>query len=120
MTLSNAEFRCLREFLGLPVQWIAYELRVNEHTVRDWETNNRPVPGYASDFLSELGRDAKHIVEKLIIKLDIKVNIPVPRGHRQNREDRFPPSYYRSIASRVRESTGIRMEYVENNKCVSY
>lgn len=114
MTLSNAEFRCLREFLGLPVQWVAQELRVNEHTVRDWETNDRPIPGYASDYLSDLGKNAKHAVEKLIMKWDSQIALQVPKGSRQNYEEHFPPSYHRAVASRVRENIGSRIRYQED------
>lgn len=42
--MSAAEFRVLREFLGLTTRWMAEHLDVAERTVHRWEDGTSPIP----------------------------------------------------------------------------
>lgn len=42
--MTDAEFRMVREYLGLDQDWVADQLGVAERTVRRWEAGTSPVP----------------------------------------------------------------------------
>lgn len=42
--MTGAEFKTLRESLGLPVSWVAAQGGVRERTVSYWEATSAPVP----------------------------------------------------------------------------
>jgi hypothetical protein len=52
--MTPAEFRVVREFLGLSIEWLAEHLEVNPRTVRHWEDGGYPIPD-GSELRSDLG-----------------------------------------------------------------
>jgi hypothetical protein len=112
--MTPAEFFCAREFLGLSTQWIAIKLKVTDHTVHTWQSTK--VPAYASEFMSEMLAAAEQAVGRLTLEWPKDVRaLPVPSSVR-NGDDTFPPRYYRAIASRVRERSGVALTYKQTTQ----
>lgn len=57
--MTGAEFKTLRESLGLPVSWVASQGGVRERTVSYWESSGAPVP---------------HDMERLLLDVERKLN----------------------------------------------
>jgi hypothetical protein len=117
--MTGAEFRCLREQLGLTVAWLFDYLGVGEATVNRWQDGKMNIaPGVVDDML-ELEAIAAKSVAAAVARLD-GTNEPlltVPRTDaallREHPDDTYPASWHRAIASRVRERVpGLRIEFV--------
>ena len=53
--MTSAEFRCHREALGIPVEWLAWHMSVNPRSVHRWEADEgHPIPEWFSRKLLEL------------------------------------------------------------------
>ena len=115
MTMTPAEFRCAREHLGLPAQWLAAHLGVNTRTIWQWERPTSTPPVYASKAMQLLLDGAEHIVGILTVKTQGDAPLPVPVGNAQS-PSKFPDSYWRAIASRVSERTSATLVYGDLEK----
>lgn len=120
--MTPAEFRCAREYLGLSCQWVAEKLRVNTRTVSGWEEGRNQPPDYAVEFLTGALEVAAQTVGTLTVKWAAQKGqrpLPVPRGEASPHGQEFPAQYYRRIASRVSERSGVTVDYDENSPQVS-
>lgn len=52
--MSPAELKTLREACGLPQSWLAHQARVNERTVRYWESGKSSVPDDVAALISRI------------------------------------------------------------------
>jgi hypothetical protein len=107
--VKGTEFRCKREYLGLPAAWLARKMEVDLRTVQRWEYSGAgDVPEYAEKAINYLWAGAARSVsvialEQLKKKVD-HVKLPplaIPAG-----DSELPASWHRMIAVRVAERTG--------------
>lgn len=110
--MRPAEFRCAREYLGLPAYWIAIQLGVRAQTVNSWERRGAKIPDYASDFLTKELAVAAQTVGTLTVEWKKqKGDKPLPVPAADPIEDRYPAAYYRQLASRVAERLPVGIDY---------
>ena len=50
--MTSAELKTLREACGLSQEWLAQRARVNQRTVRYWESGKSPVPEDVAEIIS--------------------------------------------------------------------
>jgi DNA-binding transcriptional regulator YiaG len=62
--MSDAEFRVLRESLGLTADWLAGHLSVSNRTVRHWEQGKYPVPHGVGKTLRDLEEETAALVKE--------------------------------------------------------
>lgn len=116
--MSDAEFRCLREWLGLTTRWLADHLDVAERTVHRWEAGVSPIPaGVAAELLrlSEITYDALNGL------VDQPLDLPDPGVityrtdddyHQHHPEQDWPASWHRALCARLADEVpGLRISY---------
>jgi len=108
--MSTAEFRCWREFLGLPVAWIANALAITPDTIKRWERADGDVNRYAGLMMRHWVNDSAMVVNKLTVALS-KQPIKAPMEGTKGLD--MPPSWHRMISARVAERTGQVIEWHE-------
>lgn len=116
--MTPAEFKVVREFLGLTGDWLAAHLDVSPRTVRHWEQGKYAIPDGVRLAVEDLeARTAEFIngvVEKLI---DIAAPVVITyrddaEYHAAHPETSFPASWHRSVVARVaQEVPGLGIEY---------
>lgn len=116
--MTGAEFRCLREWLGLTTDWTARHLGVAERTVHRWEADVSRIPRGVSDGLlrlSEITYEAlSGIVEKL---LDVSepgvITYRTDADYREHHpEQDWPASWHRALCARIADEVpGLRITY---------
>lgn len=105
--MTDAEFRVVREFLGLTGDWLAAHLGVTGRTVRAWEAGKYPIPDGVrlemEDLEARTGQFVSGIVEKLMDLPD-----PGVLTYRTDREYHaahpdipFPASWHRAVVARI-------------------
>lgn len=116
--MSDAEFRCLREWLGLTMEWLADHLGVAERTVRRWEAGTSRVPqGVADELLrlSEVTYDALNgLTGKLADMADPGViTYRSDEDYRQHHPDQdWPASWHRALCARLADEVpGLRISF---------
>lgn len=111
--LTPAEFRCLREQLGLTYKWLSKRWDVGLQTVYRWERNRVMPPNLAQDML-DLKKNFDSSVENLAKKYTKDTTLEIP-AIRDNEEDtgneRYPQRMVRAIAWAVHEKTGCKIDY---------
>jgi len=106
--MTPAEFRCLREYLGLPLNWVASNLAVTERTVNRWENGVTPIPDRASAELARLAEYTNRCVEKVMrMRKQYGQLVTTPDGE----VDGFPASWHRMVCARVAAETGLPVRY---------
>lgn len=107
--MSAAEFRSIRERLGLSVEWIADKLaRRDVKAVRRWEQGRNPIPAPARDRLLVLKQEADEFVDELVDDMTGEKD-PVLETLPANEEGAgpsglvYPATWHRAIAARVME-----------------
>lgn len=131
-TMSAAEFKARREALGLSVPWLSKRLRVDERTIRSWESGKYTVPDGVRDTLLRFKDNADTLVEEILAELDAGAEHPIVQTLRaeddyQWADDRnvdspgrvvsevYPSSWHRAVAVRVAERVpGARIVYFGN------
>ncbi len=105
--MTDAEFRVVREFLGLSTDWLADYLNVNPRTVRHWEDGTHPIPDGVRLEMEELEASTAAFVSSVIDKL---MDVPEPTvvTYRTDQDYRralpdvpFPASWHRAVIGRV-------------------
>jgi transcriptional regulator with XRE-family HTH domain len=105
--MTPAEFKVVREFLGLTGDWLAAHLGVSARTVRHWEQGKYAIPDGVRLELEDLERRTGEFVGGIVEKL---MDLPDP-GVITYRDDaeykaahpdaEFPASWHRAVVARV-------------------
>lgn len=105
--ITDAEFRTIREFLGLTGEWLAAHLGVSARTVRHWEQGKYPVPDGVrlaiEDLEARTGQFIGGCVEALMDLPDPGVIVyrNDAEYHAAHPEIEFPASWHRAVVARV-------------------
>ncbi|UNZ20645.1 DUF1870 family protein [Streptomyces sp. 891-h] len=105
--MTPAEFKVVREFLGLTGDWLAEHLGVSGRTVRHWEQGKYAIPDGVRLEIEDLERRTGEFVSGIIGKL---MDLPDPgvityrddaEYHAAHPEVPFPASWHRAVIARV-------------------
>jgi DNA-binding XRE family transcriptional regulator len=120
--MTDAEFRVIREYLGLTGQWIAQHLQVNERTVRAWEAGRYPIPEGVRLAIERLEADTGAFVSAAI---DALMDLPEPgvvtyrsdqEYHAANPGIGYPVSWHRAAIARIAQDVpGLVIAYADQN-----
>lgn len=115
--MTDAEFRCTRDRLGLTMEWIAWKLDVAERTVRRWEAGVTPIPPGVAAYLMHLSgltdAEARRVaggLDKEQLRLvtyrsEADYSSDLPDGD-------WPASWHRALCARIAaEVPGVRIQY---------
>jgi DNA-binding transcriptional regulator YiaG len=67
--MTGAEFKVIRECLGLPAAWVARQLGTFERTLSRWETGAHPVRADAEKLLRQVESETRSIVAKFVTRI---------------------------------------------------
>lgn len=116
--MTDAEFRVVREFLGLTGDWLAGHLGVSARTVRHWEQGKFAVPDGVRLAIEDLERRTGEfigaVVEQVMDVADPVVLVYRSDGeyHQAHPEIAFPASWHRAVVARVaQEVPGLSITY---------
>ncbi|MFJ7418007.1 helix-turn-helix domain-containing protein [Streptomyces uncialis] len=105
--MTDAEFRVVREFLGLTPEWLAGHLDVSARTVRHWEAGKYPVPDGVRLALEALERCTGEFIGGVVDKL---MDLPDPgvityrtdaEYHAAHPDVPFPAAWHRAAVARI-------------------
>lgn len=119
--MTSAEFKVVREFLGLTGDWLAAHLDVSPRTVRHWEQGKYPIPDGVRLAIEGLEARTAVFVSGVIEKL---MDIPDPgvvtyrtdeEYHAAHPEIGFPASWHRAVCARVaQEVPALAIAYADS------
>lgn len=102
-TMTGAQFRSLREYLGLDQEWLADRLDVGERTVRRWEAGAPSVPAGVREQMLEWETTTEDAVEQhasqLLAQRAPKVSVSLDGTYAA--DDAWPPRWRRHVMTRV-------------------
>ncbi|UQA91374.1 Aca2/YdiL-like domain-containing protein [Streptomyces halobius] len=105
--MTPAEFKVVREFLGLTGDWLAEHLGVSPRTVRHWEQGKYAIPDGVRLEIEDLERRTGEFVTRIVEAL---MDLPDPgvvtyrddaEYHAAHPESEFPASWHRAVVARV-------------------
>jgi hypothetical protein len=105
--MTDAEFKVIREFLGLTGDWLAQHLSVNPRTVRAWEQGKYPIPDGVRLEIEVLENRTAAFVTGFI---DHVMDEPDPvvvtyrsdeEYHTAHPEVPYPASWHRALVARI-------------------
>jgi transcriptional regulator with XRE-family HTH domain len=105
--MTDAEFRIVREYLGLTGDWLAAHLHVSPRTVRHWEQGKYAVPDDARLAMEDLEERTAAFVSGIVETL---MDVPDPavsayrsdaEYHAAHPEQPWPASWHRAVLARV-------------------
>lgn len=116
--MTDAEFRVVREHLGLTGDWLAGHLDVSPRTVRHWEQGRYSIPDGVRLAVEDLEQRTASFVGALVEKL-LDVPDPAVLVYRNDDEYReahpeikFPASWHRAVVARIaQEVPGLQIAY---------
>lgn len=118
--MTDAEFKVVREFLGLTGDWLAAHLGVSGRTVRHWEQGKFPIPDGVRLAVEDLEARTGEFVGGLVAKLlDLPVDGVVTyrtdeEYHAAHPDSKFPASWHRAVIARVaQEVPGLSIAYAD-------
>ncbi|MFI2078537.1 helix-turn-helix domain-containing protein [Streptomyces triculaminicus] len=116
--MTPAEFKVVREFLGLTGDWLAGHLGVSGRTVRSWEAGKHPIPDGVRLEIEDLEARTAGFISGCISQLK---DLPDPRVityrddteyHTTHPEMPFPASWHRAVIARIaQEVPGLAIAY---------
>ncbi|MFB7548607.1 helix-turn-helix domain-containing protein [Streptomyces sp. NPDC056154] len=116
--MTDAEFKVVREFLGLTGDWLAEHLEVSPRTVRHWEAGKYAIPDGVRLALEDLEARTAAFVGSIVKQL---MDMPDPgvityrsdvEYHAAHPEVPFPASWHRAVVARVaQEVPGLAIAY---------
>ncbi|MFL4491585.1 helix-turn-helix domain-containing protein [Streptomyces sp. VTCC 41912] len=116
--MTDAEFKVVREYLGLTGDWLAEHLEVSPRTVRHWEAGKYAIPDGVRLALEDLEARTAAFIEGVVKQL---MDMPDPKmiTYRSDAEYRaahpevpFPASWHRAVVARVaQEVPGLAIAY---------
>jgi len=117
-TMTGAEFRCLREYLGLTNAWLADYLGVHERSVNRWGDDISPIPPGIADDMQKLDADAAMSVDAGVAHLRTTNSRTWTTWrtddalHAAHPDDGHTAQWHRAIAARIRERVaGVVLEF---------
>ncbi|NEG69054.1 helix-turn-helix domain-containing protein [Bifidobacterium choloepi] len=113
MTLSSAEFKALRESMGLTTKWLSKRWGVAEYTVQRWESKRVVSERYGDDLLGLKREFDREVWAKASQDVDV---IHVPRAEQNREPAAMPASYERAVAERVFELAGTPIVYDDEDE----
>lgn len=100
--MNTAEFRCWREFLGLPESWVAKQVGVTVETLRKWEKSEGQVNRLAGLLMRHWVNQQQRLVSTLTVSFSKEPRpIRAPMDNHEGLD--MPPGWHRAIAARVAE-----------------
>ena len=119
--MTAAEFRCLRESLGLTRVQAADLLRVAERTVRRWELGEVAVPDGVAAELWRIVTHTGNVRDEAVNDANESLTDPVVVVFRSDEDlwyarpsmRGWPASWHRVIAARVAVETGARIVFAD-------
>lgn len=117
-SMSNADFRAMREYLGLPAQWLADRFEVNTRTVQKWDSGEARIPEGISSKMEALESFTGGVVARFVDELrdDAEMYFEIPRTHEDLEEmDEYadmPLDWWRMVGARVRTMRGGFLEWM--------
>ena len=124
--MTPAEFKIIRERLGLTGDWLAGYLDVSPRTVRHWEQGKYAIPTGVRAELQDLQRRTRDYVDQLVAHLSRSPD-PVAYVYRTDEDyhaadpsARYPASWHRAATARaVEQVPGASIAYgAPGNPCV--
>jgi hypothetical protein len=113
--MTDAEFKVVREFLGLTGDWLSDHLGVSSRTVRHWEQGKYPIPDGVRLTLEALETSAAQQVTAAVKMLNDapEPGLTIPRTEADCPPAcPWPPSWHRAIAARIaQEVPGLSIVY---------
>ncbi|BAC68767.1 hypothetical protein AQJ43_11225 [Streptomyces avermitilis] len=119
--MTPAEFRVVREFLGLTGGWLAEHVGVSPNTVERWEQGEERIPAAVRGALGDLGRLTGEFVAEVVNSL---VDLPEPgivtyrddaEYHAAHPESGYPAAWHRAVVARVaQEIPGLSIAYASD------
>ncbi|RPK56179.1 hypothetical protein EES43_24365 [Streptomyces sp. ADI96-02] len=116
--MTDAEFRVVRDWLGLTGDWLAAHLGVSPRTVRHWEQGKYAVPDGVRLEMESLEARTGEFVAGAVSKL---LDLPGPgvftyrtdaEYHAAHPEVPFPASWHRAVVARIaQEVPGLAIAY---------
>jgi hypothetical protein len=116
--MTAAEFRVIREYLGLSGDWLGAHLGVNGRTIRAWEAGKYPIPDGVRQEIEDLEARTAEFIAGVIGKL---LDMPEPgvityrtdaEYHAAHPEIPFPASWHRAVVARIaQEVPGLSIAY---------
>ncbi|MET8746368.1 helix-turn-helix domain-containing protein [Streptomyces sp. NPDC004728] len=121
--MTDAEFRVVREHLGLTGEWLAGHLGVSARTVRHWEQGKYPIPDGVRLALEDLEVRTGEFVSGAVEQL---LDMPEPgvityrtdaEYHAAHPEISFPASWHRAAVARIaQEVPGLAIAYAQQEE----
>lgn len=105
--MTPAEFKVVREFLGLSGDWLAAYLNVSPRIVRYWEQGKYRIPDGVRLAVEELEQRTATVVSGMV---DMIMGVPDPvvvtyrtdaDYHAAHPDNGFPASWHRAVVARV-------------------
>lgn len=111
--MTPAEFRMVREFLGLTMDWVADQLGVAERTVRNWEAGKFTIPDGVRLQMEQWESDTATAVGQYVEEL---MDVPEPGVHLAREDEdvpgEWPARWHRHVIARVAiEVPGLAITY---------
>ncbi|OXN00514.1 helix-turn-helix domain-containing protein [Bifidobacterium vansinderenii] len=113
MSMTSAEFKCLRESMGLSQQWAADHWKVSIISVKRWERNYQPPAGIEMDLRALKKRFDREV--RIAAAADEDSGLLVPRLDVEAPRD-LPAAWHRAIAQRAAEQSGARILYYDDEQ----
>lgn len=119
--MTPAEFKVVREFLGLTGDWLAAHLGVSPRTVRHWEQGKYAIPDGVRLAIEDLERLTGEFIGKAVESL---MDLPEPgivtyrddvEYHGAHPESGYPASWHRAVCARIaQEVPGLSIAYASD------
>lgn len=121
--MTDAEFRTIREWLGVSSEWLAGHLGVSTRTIRHWEAGKYPIPDGVRLEIERLEEQTGEFVGRVV---DALLDVPDPvvvvyrsdaEYHAAHPEVGFPASWHRRVIARAAmEVPALQIVYQEQQQ----
>lgn len=111
--MTSAEFKALRESMGLTTKWLAIRWGAAESSVKRWE-RNRLLPEDLAQDVRDLKRRFDALVER-DSQYGPDTVLLVPRLDSES-SDGMPAAWHRAAAQRASEAHGARILYLDDEQ----
>ena len=118
--MTDAEFRCVREWLGVTGEWLAVHLGVEGRTIRRWEAGTSPIPEGVREEIERLEQVTAEAVAQVVAQIrdasDVAVKVyRTDADYRAARpEVAMPASWHRRVVMYAcQEVPGVAITYGE-------